>query len=99
MMIRSGLGLDEMNEKLGYLVENSLTKRDMHGLGVVSDARKGIFLPGHTIASIIKCSAIASIKDIIGKSAPTIPPMSFVCDVLIVNTILFCKNDFCCCNL
>ena len=58
--------------RLDYLVETTLTRDDLHELGVVFDARRGIFLTAAAMASIDRILPL-NVHDIIGQTAPDIP--------------------------
>lgn len=68
--MRRFLGLDRMEDMLEYIGQNGLVKADLHEIGVVIDARRGIFLPANRIVDIVSSSAAVHVKDIIGKKAP-----------------------------
>ncbi len=58
--------------RLDYLVETTLTRDDLHELGVVFDTRRGVFLTAAAIASIDRILPL-DVQDIIGQTAPDIP--------------------------
>ena len=62
--------LDASDKKLDHLVRNGLVKSDLHEIGVVLGARRGIFLPANMMTDIVLSSAAVRVKDIIGKKAP-----------------------------
>ena len=66
--IRHELGLD-------YLIKNCLMKDDLHELGVVFDARRGLFLPSTSLLSI-GTSGLGeeSVNNVVGRLIPTDMP-------------------------
>eukprot|EP01031_Cornospumella_fuschlensis_P029124 gene29124-35152_t len=72
--VRGFLGIDTifgaMERKLDYLVKNGLVKSDLHEIGVVIDARRGIFLPANMMTEIVTNSAAVPVHTILGKKAP-----------------------------
>lgn len=75
-VLRATLGLDRMEQKadrmeqrLDYLYRNGLVRDDLHEIGVVMDARRGIFLPANMITDIITSSAYVHVAEIIGKKS------------------------------
>ncbi len=83
-VLRGFLGLDKMydimckmddkmckmDDMLTHIYQHGLTKADLHEIGVVIDARRGIFLPPNRIVNIVSSSAFVHVKDILGKQAP-----------------------------
>lgn len=65
--------LDGMTTYLEYLYLNGLTRDDIHELGVVVDARRGIFLPATTLAEIPNVSSVSG-SELVGLKAPKMPP-------------------------
>lgn len=65
--------LNDIDDRLQYLTNITLTRNDMHELGVVFDARRGIFLPSASIVHIIDHVKSLEIDDILGQPAPDIP--------------------------
>lgn len=58
--------------RLDYLVDTTLTRDDLHELGVVFDARRGIFLTAAAMASIDRVLSL-NVQDIVGQTAPDVP--------------------------
>ena len=65
--IRRYLGLYDVDEVIDKITADVLTQTDLHELGVVFDARRGIFLPSTRIASLVSDKHSISLKQIIGK--------------------------------
>ena len=68
-IFRDFVGLTNQSHQLDYLVANCLVKDDLSEVGVVVDARRGIFLPATALASINDVASI-DIADVVDKAAP-----------------------------
>lgn len=62
----------QLNAKVDRLTEVVLKKEDLHELGVVFDARRGLFLPSTNMLSINDEMSI-SVKSVLGSKAPEMP--------------------------
>ena len=73
--IRQFIGLNDLSSDIKYLIDNSLTKNDLHELGVVFNAHRGIFLPASIMTNLMRQENAMLIKQVIGMRAPYTFPL------------------------
>ena len=69
---RTDAQLRPISDRLNHLADVVLKKEDLSELGVVFDARRGLFLPSTNILSIDDATSIP-VKAVIGSKAPKLP--------------------------
>ena len=64
-------GLSDLSSDIKYLTDSSLTKNDLHELGAVFDARRGVLLPASTMRDLVGQESAMLTKQVTGVRAPS----------------------------